>query len=369
VTGLGRLLLALAVAGGLAAPAQAKPRPPAQPVAGWITVTLDEIAAHRVDPPHASRALATLSVAAERAVERVRGRRADAAAVDGAASTVLPYFFPDRSSSFERIAERSAHSRGFQAGRRAGQQLLARAAADGAATPWSGTIPAGPEFWTPTPPGFLPPLLPGWAAVRPWNVHAPAALLPPAPPRPGSTAFARELREVYAVSQTLTARQREIALFWADGAGTFTPPGHWNAIAADLVRAQGLPLRREAQLFATLNTAQADAFICAWLAKYTYWSLRPVTAIRREVDPAWSPLIATPPFPGYVSGHSTTSAAAATVLAAFFPRQARQLRAWAEEAAVSRLYAGIHFRSDNVAGLEVGTAAGKAALAVLRGPR
>jgi membrane-associated phospholipid phosphatase len=318
VTVFHRLLLAIAVAAGLAGPAHAKPRPSSQPVAGWIAVTLDEIAAHRLNPPHASRALATLSVAVERAVEPAQGRKAGAAAVDGAD------------------------------------------------TPWLGTIPTGPEFWTPTPPGFVPPLLPGWGAVRTWNVQAPAALLPPAPPRPGSAAFARELREVYRVSQTLTARQREIALFWADGAGTFTPPGHWNAIAADLARAQRPPLRREALLFATLNTAQADAFICAWIAKYTYWSLRPVTAIRRRLDSAWAPLIATPPFPSYVSGHSTTSAAAATVLAAFFPRQARQLHAWAKEAAVSRLYGGIHFRSDNEAGLDVGTAAGNAALAAQR---
>jgi hypothetical protein len=223
-------------------------------------------------------------VAIERAVERVHGRRADAAAVDGAASTVLPYFFPDRATALESLAQRSTHVRGFETGVRAGRRLLARAAADGAETPWSGAVPVGPEFWVPTPPGFLPPLLPGWGQVEPWNVHAPAALLPRPPPRPGKAAFAREVREVYRVSQTLTPDQRAIALFWADGAGTFTPPGHWDAIASELLRTHRLPLRRGALLFATLNTAQADAFICAWLAKYTYWSLRPVTAIRLELD-------------------------------------------------------------------------------------
>jgi membrane-associated phospholipid phosphatase len=171
---------------------------------------------------------------------------------------------------------------------------------------------------------------------------------------------------VYDVSRTLTPEQRAIALFWADGAGTFTPPGHWNAIASQLLQAHRLPLRREALLFATLNTAQADAFICVWLTKYTYWSLRPVTAIRRELDPTWTPLITTPPFPSYISGHSTTSAAAATVLSRFFPREAGQLHAWAAEAAVSRLYAGIHFRSDNEVGLRIGREAGKAALAAWR---
>jgi hypothetical protein len=85
------------------------------------------------------------------------------------------------------------------------------------------------------------------------------------------------------------------------------------------------------------NTAQADAFIACWNAKFTYWSERPVTAIRRELDPSWLSYIATPPFPSYVSGHSSTSGAASRVLAAYFRDAAPQLRAWAEEAAVSRL--------------------------------
>jgi membrane-associated phospholipid phosphatase len=365
VTGVRRSLLVLSVVAValLTQSAQAEAARTKQPVAGWIVVTLDEVAAHRLDPPHTSRALATLSVAVERAVERADGRRAELAAVDGAASTVLPYFFPDRAGVFEGLAQRSADQRGFETGVRAGRRLLERAAADGADTPWSGTIPVGPEFWVPTPPGFLPPLLPAWGEVEPWNVYAPAALIPPPPPRPGSSAFAAELHEVYDVSQTLTLEQRAIALFWADGAGTFTPPGHWNAIATQLLETHPLPLEGEALLFATLNTAQADAFICAWLTKYTYWSLRPVTAVQRELDLTWTPLITTPPFPGYISGHSTTSAAAATVLSSFFPDEAEQLGAWAREAAVSRLYGGIHFRSDNETGLRVGAAVGLAAVA------
>lgn len=363
MAGVARTLLVASIvaAAVIGPPARAEPAP-AQPVAEWITVTLDEVAAHRLDPPHASRALAYLSVAIERAVERVNGRAAKIAAVDGAASTVLPYFFPDRSAFFESLAERSAGERGFDVGVRWAHRLLGRAAADGADTPWTGTIPVGPEYWVPTPPGFLPPLLPGWGQVEPWNVDAPATFVPRPPPRPGSAAFEAELREVYDVSRALTPEQRAIALFWADGAGTFTPPGHWNAIAADLLATDPLSLDHEALLFATLNTAQADAFMCAWLTKHTYWSLRPVTAIQRELDPAWLPLITTPPFPSYISGHSTTSAAAATVLSSFFPDETDQLQAWAQEAAVSRLYGGIHFRSDNEVGLGVGTAVGVAAV-------
>jgi membrane-associated phospholipid phosphatase len=333
-------------------------------------VALDEIAAHRVDPPHASRALATLSVAMQRAAARSEPAASTDAAVDGAACTVLAYFFPSDTGRVHGLAERAEHAsadssagRGFALGRQVGEELVARAETDGANTAFEGTIPVGPWYWVPTPPGFLPPLLPTWGQVRPWNIQDPATLRPPPPPRPGDPVFEIELQEVYDVSRTLTPEQRAIALFWADGPGTFTPPGHWDAIALELVHAHALDTRATALVFAALNTAQADAFICIWDAKYTYWSLRPVTAIRREIDPAWSPLLTTPPFPSYVSGHSGASGAAATVLSAFFPAEAAQLHAWAAEAAVSRLYAGIHFRTDNEVGLALGTSVGKAALA------
>jgi hypothetical protein len=145
------------------------------------------------------------------------------------------------------------------------------------------------------------------------------------------------VREVYAVSRALTAEQRRIADHWADGAGTVTPPGHWNRIALDLMGAAGWPTLRESLLHAAMNTAQADAFIACWDAKYTYWTLRPVTAIRRFIGPSWLSYIVAPPFSGYVSGHSSTSGAASTVLAAFFPNRAGELKAMAEAAAVSRL--------------------------------
>jgi membrane-associated phospholipid phosphatase len=368
---LARMLLTLVAAAALCTPsAQAGPESPDRAVGPWIEVALDEIANHRVDPPHASRVLATLSVAMEWAVARAGPGALAVAAVDGAASTAMTYFFPDEAGRFKGLANRSLHAasrssvgRAFALGRASGEELIARAKSDGADLPFTGTIPIGPEFWEPTPPGFLPPLLPGWARVLPWNIGDPVALRPPPPPRPGQPRFEAEVREVYEVSRTLTPEQRVIALFWADGPGTFTPPGHWNAIALDLVRADRMNTAQAARLFAVLNTAQADAFICIWDAKYAYWSLRPVTAIRREIDPDWSPLIATPPFPSYVSGHSGTSGAAATVLSAFFPAQAAQLHAWANEAALSRLYGGIHFPIDNEIGLALGSSVGEAALA------
>jgi membrane-associated phospholipid phosphatase len=359
----------LASVAACVSPARAQP-PPDDAISPWIHVALDEIAAHRVDPPHASRVLATVSVAMEQAVARSDPAASADAAVDGAASTVLAYFFPEDTGRFHGLAERADHAsarssgRGFALGRRTGEELIARARNDGAETPFTGNMPVGPEYWVPTPPSFLPPLLPGWGKVRTWNIGDPVRLRPPPPPRPGNPVFESELREVYAISQTLTPEQREIALFWADGPGTLTPPGHWNAIALELVHGHALDTTAAARVLAALNTAEADAFICTWDAKYTYWSLRPVTAIRPTIDPDWSPLIPTPPFPSYVSGHSAASGAASTVLSAFFPAEASQLHAWAAEAALSRLYAGIHFRSDNEAGLALGTAVGKAALDV-----
>jgi PAP2 superfamily len=331
-------------------------------VTRWIELELGAIAADRVNPPRASRALAHLS-SAMYAAALAGDSRDDAVA--GAASTVVLYFHPDEAGRVNALAQDlgDTNSAAFRVGSRIGHLLIARAENDGADTVWSGTAPTGSGFWVPTPPANIyPPLEPLAGTWRTWNLTSASEFRPGPPPAYGSPPFLAEMNEVYAISQSLTDEQRRIANYWADGAGTVTPPGHWNAIAVDLVRAAGLPTGRAARLFAALDTAQADAFIACWDAKYAYWSLRPVTAIRRLIDPNWLSYIVTPPFPSYVSGHSATSGAASTVLAAFFPRKAEQLRAMAEEAAISRLYGGIHYRSDNEAGLELGRRIGGVAV-------
>ena len=215
----------------------------------------------------------------------------------------------------------------------------------------------------PTPPGYvsspLEPTAPSW---RTWNLSSGSQFRPGAPPAFGGAQWLAEVQQVYDVSQRLTAEQKAIALYWADGAGTVTPPGHWNKVALELIREQGLTTPQAARVLAALNTAQADAFIASWDAKYAYWTMRPVTAIRMLIDPSWSPLITTPPFPSYVSGHATTSGAASIVLGHFFPAEAERLRAMATEAAMSRLYGGIHFPTDNSVGLELGRSVGQAAV-------
>jgi membrane-associated phospholipid phosphatase len=188
-----------------------------------------------------------------------------------------------------------------------------------------------------------------------------------------------------AVGSSRTAEQDQIALFWADGAGTETPPGHWNSIAQNVAAARGNTMEQNARLFALLNIAMADAAICAWDTKHFYNFWRPVTAIRNGDtdgnaatirDPNWSSFLATPPFPDYPSGHSTFSGAASRVLAHFYgtddiafttgsdflpgvTRSFTSFSAAASEAAISRLYGGIHFRSANEDGLAAGVAIGE----------
>ena len=293
------------------------------------------------------------------------GRAGRDDAVAGAASRVLAHLYPDEAGRIDALADQLAHvnSSAFARGRQVGDLLVARAESDGSDAVWTGSPPEGPGYWVPTPPAYVyPPLEPLAGTWQAWNLSDGSQFRPGPPPAYGGVQFLREVREVYAVSQGLTAEQKRIAEYWADGAGTVTPPGHWNRIALELAVTAGWSTPRESMLFAVLNTAQADAFIASWDTKYAYWSLRPVTAIRRLIDPSWLSYITTPPFPSYVSGHSTTSGAASTVLDAFFPDRAGELDGMAEEAATSRLYAGIHFRSDNKAGLELGRRVGTVAI-------
>jgi membrane-associated phospholipid phosphatase len=364
-------------------------------VGPWVNITLDSVISHNMNPVRAARALALVSVAmydasvvgarlswqfrrpapcsVESRLQPVGancsgfGYPSEHAVAAGAASGVLAYLFPDQAERFDMLAQEAITTRlwagaayrsdvdaGLQLGKLVAQIVTARADSDGAKASWDGQIPAS-STWIPTPPDFqATPLEPLAGTWQPWNLTSVSELRPPPPPAPGSDQFTAEAHEVYEVGISLTLEQQEIASFWEDKKGSFTPPGHWNAIAVEIVRSHGLSTPDAALVFATLNTAQADGFIAAWDAKYTYWSERPVTAVRQMFDPKWSPYVYTPPFPSYVSGHSTTSGAASTVLKHFFPKQAAQFDAWAQEAAISRLYGGIHFRSDNDVGLRLG---------------
>jgi membrane-associated phospholipid phosphatase len=162
--------------------------------------------------------------------------------------------------------------------------------------------------------------------------------------------MAREVAEVKSTVEHLTREQIAIAYKWADGVSTPTPPGHWNFIAQPYVAEAQFSEVRAARAFALLNMAMHDAAVACWDAKFTYFNPRP-----SQMDPEIRTVVGLPNFPSYTSGHSTFSAAAAEVLSYLFPRGASSFNDQKDEAAVSRLYAGIHYRSD----IEVGKDHGK----------
>src|SRR5213082_898492 len=366
-------------------------------VTDWNNATLDAIRTGRTPPPIASRSLAILHVSIYDAVNGIArtnepylvqssapSSASREAAASAAAHQALVNLFPAAASSFDAlhaailaaIPNGPQKTAGIVWGEFVANQILAARANDG----WNATVPppggSGPGVWVPTPPAFLPYLLPQWGFVLPFAMSSSSQFRPPGPPSLDSQQYAADYNEVKelgaAVDSTRTEEQTQIALFWADGAGTETPPGHWNSIAQLISDMQGNTLEQNARLFALLNIAMADAAICAWDAKYTFDFWRPVTAIAfAEPELNWMSFIVTPPFPDYVSGHSTFSAAAATVLPLFYgtedlpfttgsdflPGVYRSFPTCldaAEEAAVSRIYGGIHFRSASEDGLHAG---------------
>jgi hypothetical protein len=197
-----------------------------------------------------------------------------------------------------------------------------------------------------------PPMLPMFGKVRPWNMTTEELVRErPAPPHSTSSEeMKRETEEVKWYADHVTRERLAIVHKWADGAGTYTPPGHWNDIAAESIRDARFSEVRAARAFALLNMALHDAAVGCWDAKYTYFNPRP-----SQLDTSIKTCTGVPNFPSFTSGHSTFSGAAATVLSHLFPEQGESFHRAAEEASVSRLYAGIHYRSD----IEVGLTHGK----------
>jgi hypothetical protein len=199
-----------------------------------------------------------------------------------------------------------------------------------------------------------PMMLPVFGNVKLWQISASQrdSLRPEAPPAVGSEKFNQELAEVKSIRRDQNSREWQIALYWADGLGTYTPPGHWNEIAAHKIAEEKLNELRTARTFSLLNMAVADAGICCWDTKRYYYTARPT-----QMDPSIK-TIGLPNFPSYTSGHSTFSGAAATVLGYIFPSDKPKFDALALEASNSRIYGGIHYRSDCEVGLRCGNAIG-----------
>lgn len=263
------------------------------------------------------------------------------------------------------------------------QAILDWSAGDGGAVienmgfPMSYALTEGPAHWVPTSTVAVQqaPLLPTWGQNRTFAIPetGPCGLPPPlAYSEDPASDFYAQAKEVYDTSKTLTDEQKLIARFWSDDPMLSpTPPGHWVSILLQIFDRDGTPVDRQAELLALLGMTISDAFVQCWRSKFEHDLLRPVTYIRRVIDPKWEPLLNTPPFPEYPSGHSTQSAAAATVLEGLLgqdfafddathadeglpTRHFDGFRQAAEEAALSRMYGGIHFRAANENGLAQG---------------
>ncbi len=233
-------------------------------------------------------------------------------------------------------------------------------------------VPNGIGFWEPTNPAQKIPLLPFWGKNR--SFVALNSTTNPVAPSPFSfkeTSTMFKLgKEVYDVGKVLTTEQKAIATFWADGANTLTPPGHHFNIANIILKKEKAKLDKVAETYAKVGMAVNDAFVSCWRCKYVYNLMRPQTYIRQAIDPKWTPFIGTPPFPEYSSGHSSGSGAAAEMLTTIFgdnyaftdnthtgrlpDRSYKSFNEYANEATLSRLYGGIHFREGNENGQKNG---------------
>ncbi|MBN9310568.1 MAG: vanadium-dependent haloperoxidase [Devosia sp.] len=254
---------------------------------------------------------------------------------------------------------------------------------DGGATisnmgfPYELDLPKGEDKWVPT--SLVQqqqlPLLPDWGNNRTFATPTGAACATPGNPAYSTevgSQFYKEANEVYEAVKNATPEQVAMARFWSDDPMlSMTPPGHWVSIALQVAERANLPLEDSVDLLARMGMAMSDAFVGCWHEKYVYNLLRPVTYIKRLIDPKWEPILNTPPFPEYPSGHSVVSGAMDTVLTAFFgdhyafedktgspdgrnPRKFGSFHEAAEEAGISRLYGGIHFRAAIEDGLAQG---------------
>jgi hypothetical protein len=406
-------------------PALAGGMKPEEVLRMWYKVSL-ELARHTptYSPPVASRTFAYLSVTAFEAAAggagglnslagqlnglqslplREAGEEYDEAAVMNAAlETAVKSLYSNTGPTGQRVMERlgaklraetssglsaEAAARSEAFGKVLAGHILSWSQGDGGAAVENLGFPAvfeltkGDANWVPT--SVIPlqqkPLLPAWGANRTFAMPGGKACPLPAPPaysEDKGSEFYKQALEVFDTKKNLTPEQRATARFWSDDPMLSpTPPGHWVSITLQILERENADVNRSAEILARLGVALADAFIGCWDTKFQYDLLRPVTYIRRTMDPKWESAMTTPPFPEYPSGHSTQSAAAAAVLTKFFgenfafedathvkdgvkARSFASFNAAAEEAGISRLYGGIHFRAAIERGLEQGRCIG-----------
>lgn len=363
------------------------------PVYRWNQIALDAMLARGVPAPAAYRHLALIHVAISDATaaawdskythNRPRPSEFDSAlttvipnpanpsypsefaATAAAAAAVLSWVFPEDAQHFDEQMQLALNSRllagveypsDVDAGRELGQQVaelvIAYGEADGFTTAWTGSVPTEAGKWTGENPAF-----PAAATWQTWALESPDQFRPVAPPAVDSEQFAAEMAELHAFERTPVTNAK--AMFWEYGAGGRHVYWYWNNEASQLILSSEVydDALLAARAYALVNIAGHDATVACWDAKYTYWAMRPF-----QFDAEFKPLFTTPGHPSYPSAHSCYSMSAVGVLAHLFPSDRERLMDIVTEVGEARIWGGIHFRSDIVAGLELGQYVGAAVI-------
>ncbi len=348
----------------------------------WVQITLAEIEKNSINPPRDIRMLALVNVAVYDALVAAwdakytynRARPTDLdfalsaavatphspaypseqAVVAGAASAVLAYAYPDDAQSLAQLAEEDGHSRvlagvnypsdvsaGMDLGRAVAAKVIARAQADGSDAKWTGSVPSEPGHWNGQNP--VEPLMATW---KPWVLQSADQFRPGPPPAYDSPEEQADLQELKSFTRTSQTNQK--ALYWNTDDGVMDS---WYTIAGQYLFEHHLDQDppAAARVYALMGVAHYDALVACYDAKYTYWAIRPF-----QLDKEVVTLFRTPNHPSYPAAHGCLSGAIAATLGYLFPDNAAAINARADEAGASRMWAGIHFHSDVVAGLKLG---------------
>lgn len=270
-----------------------------------------------------------------------------------AAAYMLAYFFPDKADSIIRLAHAASQSRvdaglqypsdveaGWKLGEQVARQIIEKAKNDGSANKWDGNMNKDPKKWTGKYPMGIT-----LAKFNPIVLRSADQFRPGPPPD-----FENEMKDLKNFKQTF--KSSSLAYYWANNGGF----DYWSELAGQKMFEYRMTddAPATARIYAVLHTAYHDAAIAIFDAKYTYWGIRP-----DQMDSTYKPLISTPPFPGYPSGHALGAGTTSAVMEYFFPADAKEFQKLAQDCADSRFYAGIHFRTDNETGLKMGKEMGR----------
>jgi membrane-associated phospholipid phosphatase len=287
---------------------------------------------------------------------------AEHAVVSAAAAGVLSFFFPNDAAFFAAQAAEAGQAvqiaglnypsdvaAGAQIGAAVAERVIARVQSDGFGAPWEGSVPEGPGYWVGS-----NPVLPNAGNAHTWALTSGSEFRPGPPPAFGSAELEAEMQELRDFQRT--PQTNALAFFWEYGAGGARFYIYWNELLARKVLEYGLADNppRAAQAFLLPNVAMYDSFVACWDAKYAYWLLRP-----NQLDPSFATLYPNPNYPAYPAGMACLSTAVSVAMGDLFPRDLGTFYALAEQAAESRIAAGIHFRSDIRVGRDLGWAVGQ----------